>query len=151
MFRYEYVAIRLYLGGGVLVALHTVKGLLGGIQGELGRVIATAQVEKRSGTPSHPSSAIYHSQETLSHVHDGLDGGGSGGFIDNGPAIRSDTEKQQCEHSCASHQTSCLWPATLAAGLKGSGRAVVADIARENGWRGSVGVDKGRRVTASEG
>lgn len=51
MFRYGYVAVRLYLGGGVLVAVDTVKGLLGGIQGELGRVIATARVETWSETP----------------------------------------------------------------------------------------------------
>ena len=51
MFRYGYVAVRLYLGGGVLVAVDTVKGLLGGIQGELGRVVATAQVGSWSETP----------------------------------------------------------------------------------------------------
>ena len=28
------------------------------------------------------------------------------------------------------YQTSCFWPATLAAGLKGSSRRVVADMAR---------------------
>jgi hypothetical protein len=70
-----------------------------------------------------------HSQETLAHVHDGLDRGGGGGLIDDGPGARLN-HTSMASLGQISYQTSCRCPATLAAGLKGSARAAVADIAR---------------------
>lgn len=54
------------LGGRVLVAVDPVEGLLGGVEDEVGRVVA---------------------KEALAHVDDGLLGRGGGGLIDDGPVL----------------------------------------------------------------
>ena len=77
-----------------------------------------------------------HSQETLTHVHDRLNRRSGGGFIDDGPANPSKKPHLfYIAHRVHSHQTSCLCPATLCAGRKGSGRAAVADMTRTPGLR----------------
>ena len=60
------------LGRAVLIALHPVEGLLGCIEDEIWWVVA---------------------KEALAHVHDRLNGRGSGSFIDDGP-----TSNQQATH-----------------------------------------------------
>jgi hypothetical protein len=68
-------------------------------------------------------------KEALAHVHDRLDRRGLGSLIDNRPDMLDQPNSgnaddvhisECCSSSCVTHQTSCLWPATLAAGLKGS-------------------------------
>lgn len=67
------------------------------------------------------------SKETLAHVDDGFDRRSRSGFVHNSPAGISLGIRKPDN---TPYQTSCLCPATLAAGLKGSSRLVVADMVR---------------------
>lgn len=76
-----------------------------------------------------------HVQEPLSHVHDWLNRRCSRGFIDNWPVWRSVSLHRHLKltalyiaNTHLTYQTSCLCPATLLAGLKGSLLTVVEDM-----------------------
>jgi hypothetical protein len=97
-----------YFCGRILVALDPSQCLVGSVEDEMRWVVA---------------------KEALAHVHDGLNGRGLRGFVDDGPDIFDqpgpwNTDKmrlvQRDNSQHITHQTSCLRPATLAAGLKGS-------------------------------
>lgn len=81
----------IYLRRRVLVAFNTIQRILGGINCELRRVVTTAKEPKKSvftkGKPRYLELDIgsKYSQEALSHVHNWLNRGSGGGFIDNGP------------------------------------------------------------------
>jgi hypothetical protein len=92
----------------VLVALDPSQRLVCSVEDELRWVIA---------------------KEALAHVDDGLDRRGLRGFVDDGPDVFDQPNSQstnmvhvsECDNPrYITHQTSCLRPATLAAGLKGS-------------------------------
>ena len=82
------------LGRTVLVAFDSIQRLLGSIENELRWVVA---------------------KKALAHVHNGLLGGGSCGFINDGPWFKS--AKYLLPMLSLPHQTSCRWPATRAAGF----------------------------------
>jgi hypothetical protein len=92
----------------ILVALDPSQSLVSSVEDELRWVVA---------------------KEALAHVHDGLDRRGLRGFVDDRPDMfdqpspwsTSKMRVSECDNpQYITHQTSCLRPATLAAGLKGS-------------------------------
>ena len=89
---------RAALGRRVLVALHAIQRLLGGIEDEGRRII---------------------SEEALSHVHDGLVRRCLGGLVDEGPDVKGQPRPGWggFAHGAdrPTHQTSFRWPDTLAA------------------------------------